>query len=93
MGLPWQAAIYHAAALRKMEHCLGTGFGISEEYLEWYIVNNPGGLGQGNGGGLLAFIALYSRWKKHMKAKQVMELNILILILHEFSSVANQVCG
>ena len=56
-GLSKEEAICHARALRKMKHFLRTGFGVSAEHLVWDILNNPGGLGQGNGGGRPVFIA------------------------------------
>ena len=56
IGLTKTEALCHATALRKMRHFLCTGFGVSLEFLLWNLFNNPGGLGQGNGGGLLASI-------------------------------------
>ena len=57
-GLSKEDAVCHALALRKMKHHIRTGFGISEEYLMWDMLNNPGGLGQGNGGGPTSFHSL-----------------------------------
>ena len=45
-------------ALRKMKHYLRTGFGVSAEHLLCDLLNNPGGLGQGNGGGPTSFHCL-----------------------------------
>ena len=56
MGLSKTEAVCHAAAL-MMRHFLRTDFGVSMEYLIWDLINNPGGLGQGNGGGQPASIA------------------------------------
>ena len=54
-GLFKEEAVCHEVALRKMKHFLCTGFGVSAEYLLWDLLNNPGGLGQGNGGGPTSF--------------------------------------
>ena len=51
MGLPAEHAICHARVLRQMRHQIRTGFGISEDYIEWSEEENIGGIGQGNGGG------------------------------------------
>ena len=50
MVLSKSVAVCHAASLRKMKHLIRTGFGISEEHLQWNEENDAGGLGQGNGG-------------------------------------------
>lgn len=44
--------------ISKKKHYLRTGFGISVEYLVRDMLNNPGGLGQGNGGGATSFHSL-----------------------------------
>ena len=51
MGLPPAHAVCHAKVLRLMQHCIRTGFGISEGSLAWSALQNLGGLGQGNGAG------------------------------------------
>lgn len=58
IGLFKAEDICHAAALIKMRHFLRTGFGVSMEYLIWDLIHNPGGLGQGNGGGPTSFHSL-----------------------------------
>ena len=59
MGLPRNVAVCHAKTLRNMEHHVRTSFGISEDTLKWCKKSNPGGLGQGNGGGCVS-------WHSHM---------------------------
>lgn len=51
MGLPKGHTVSHARVLRGMKHQIRTGFGISEESIEWDPTQNIGGLGQGNGSG------------------------------------------
>ena len=58
MGLSKNEAVCHASALRKMRYFLRTSFGVSTEHLMWDLVNNPGGMGQGNGGGPSSFHSL-----------------------------------
>ena len=52
-----------------MKHFIRTGFGISEEYLIWDLINNPGGLGQGNGGGPTSFHSLMLPLEKSYEAE------------------------
>ena len=52
-----------------MKHFIRTGFGISEEYLIWDLINNPGGLGQGNGGGPTSFHSLMLPLEKAYEAE------------------------
>ena len=58
MGLPKGHAVCHAKVLRLMEHRIRTGFGISEGHIVWSIIQNLGGIGQGNGAGP-------PRWHSH----------------------------
>ena len=51
-------AMCHAIALRKMRHFIRTWFEISEEYLIWDCINNPGRLGKDNGEGPTRFHSL-----------------------------------
>ena len=55
IGLPRQLAICHAKTLRDMKHHVRTSFGISKEPIQWDQESNPGGLGQGNGGGCVSW--------------------------------------
>ena len=55
IGLPRQMAICHAKTLRDMKHHIMTSFGISKETILWDQESNPGGLGQGNGGGCVSW--------------------------------------
>ena len=59
MGLPRGPAVCHAMALRLMKHFIQTGHGISDIYILWSLLQNLGGLGQGNG-------VVPPSWHSHM---------------------------
>ena len=49
--MPAGYATCHAKVLRLIEHRIQTGFGISKDSISWSLIQNLGGLGQGNGAG------------------------------------------
>jgi len=59
----------HAAVLKKLRHFIRTGFGISEDYLIWDCINNPGGLGQGNVSGAPEFHSMMLPLEKNYESE------------------------
>ena len=70
MGLPAQHVVCHARLLRQMQHQIRTGFGISEEAIEWSLEQNITVLDKVMVVGLPVGIDICFRWKLHMKKCQ-----------------------